>query len=52
MVSRSLERRVLSRDTRAILVYFLWAKREAAVTPMPGPLPMMRRPFEDMMKFV
>jgi len=50
MVSLSLEMRVLSREMRAILVNFLWANREAVVTPMPGPLPMTRRPSEDMVR--
>jgi len=35
---------------RAILSNFFWAKREAVETPMPGPLPMTRRAFEDILR--
>jgi len=50
MVSLSLESRVLSRDMRAILVNFFWAKSDEVVTPIPGPLPMTRRPSEDIVR--
>jgi hypothetical protein len=37
---------------KAILEKLFWVKREAVVTPMPGPLPMTRRPFDAMFIFV
>ena len=52
MVSLSLERRVSSRDIKATLEKLFWVKREAVVTPMPGPLPMTRRPFDAMIILV
>ena len=52
MVSLSLERRVSSRDIKATLEKLFWVKREAVVTPMPGPLPMTSRPFDAMFERV
>jgi hypothetical protein len=31
-------------------VNFFWAKSDAVVTPIPGPLPMTRRLSEDMVR--